>query len=414
MRPVWILRRLAFLCVVLSIIVFGGGIGWALGNNPILSFMLLGSFVIHVATRPAPRELLATLAVAAVYRAAYAAAADFRPYFGSALISWGGFLGLASLTVLLFQIQRSRGELREVLRATFVTAGALPYSWIFLAFCLGFVAHTPHSYDAYLLAFDRSLGQSLSFLFGRVLAANPLLHNLTRIVYDALPLGACCILAWNNISRVRPVRVIPMYISMMICGYGLYWLYPAAGPAFAFRAYFPHATLAKWEIIAMPLESFTAPRNAMPSLHFGAMLLLMWNSRAWPLSGRAAAALFSCGIAFATLALGEHYLIDLVVAFPFMLALQACWSHNVPFRSAARYQPLMAGIAATAAWLTALRFAIPAFLASPALAWACVLLTIAGTIWMERRLARLVWGFAQRDTAAVLAKAAMARAVHAN
>src|SRR5690242_11541665 len=145
MRPVWILRRLAFLCVVLSIIVFGGGIGWALGNNPILSFMLLGSFVIHVATRPAPRELLATLAVAAVYRAAYAAAADFRPYFGSALISWGGFLGLASLTVLLFQIQRSRGELREVLRATFVTAGALPYSWIFLAFCLGFVAHTPHS-----------------------------------------------------------------------------------------------------------------------------------------------------------------------------------------------------------------------------------------------------------------------------
>ncbi|MCU1237300.1 MAG: hypothetical protein JWP63_5267 [Candidatus Solibacter sp.] len=392
MWPVFALRRLPIVFVVLSVLLLSGGIGWALGNNSILSFMLLGSFLIHMATRPGRREWLTVLGLAVLLRTAYAAFLGFHPYFGSVLVSWGSFLGLASLVVQLIWMARVRGEARAARRITFLTTGALPYSWLILAFCLSFVTRTPRSFDAYLLAFDSSLGAPVSFVFGRYLAENALLRHLTKTVYDALPLGASCILAWNNRSRFRPVSVIPMYITMMVLGYGLYWLYPAAGPAFAYRGMFPFASPEKWQILAMGVAPFDAPRNAMPSLHFGAMLLLMWNSRSWPVAGRVAAAAFSCGIAFATLGLGEHYLIDLVVAFPFMLALQAAWSESVPLRSACRYQAMAAGGMATAAWFLALRWGLPAFLASAPLAWGCVVLTVGGTIWMERRLARVAWG----------------------
>jgi PAP2 superfamily len=392
MRPLLAFRRLLIPFVILSLVLLGGGIGWALGNNAILSSMLMGSFLIHMATRPDRAEWLAVLVLAALFRFGYPAFFEFQPYFGSSVIRWGSFLGLASLLIQLILTVRARGEARQARAVTFLTAGALPYSWVLLAFCLSFVTRTSTTYDAYLLAFDSSLGAPVSFIFGRFLAEHPLLQHLTKRVYDALPLGASCILAWNNRSRFRPVNVIPMYITMMVLGYGLYWLYPAAGPAFAYRGLFPQIAPAKWEILSMTLAPFEAPRNAMPSLHFGAMLLLMWNSRTWPAAGRVAAGAFSCGIAFATLGLGEHYLIDLVVAFPFMLAMQSLWTSSVPLGSPSRYQPIAAGALATAAWFAALRWAVPAFLSSSPLAWFCVLTTVGGTIWLERRLARLAWG----------------------
>src|SRR3954452_7413305 len=112
MRPSRALRRLCLCFVVLTVILLGGGLAWALGNNSILSFMLLGSFVIHLGARPGRAEWLAVLVLAAVLRTLYAALVGFHPYFGSVLISCGSFLGLASLLVQLLQILRSRDGLR--------------------------------------------------------------------------------------------------------------------------------------------------------------------------------------------------------------------------------------------------------------------------------------------------------------
>src|SRR6266545_2217333 len=103
------LRRLLIFLAILTIILLGGGLGWALGNNSILSFVLLGSFLIHMGTRPQRAEWLIVLALAVLLRTAYAASAEFEPYFGSTFITWGSFLGLASLSVLLVQTLRSRG-----------------------------------------------------------------------------------------------------------------------------------------------------------------------------------------------------------------------------------------------------------------------------------------------------------------
>jgi hypothetical protein len=384
-------KRLLATAVVLSLFLLGGGLTYALGNNPLLSFMLMGTFVVHMSSGPRTAERIWTVGCAVLFREIYGAAKGFHPYFGSSVVSWGGFLGLASLVILLVQMARSQGPPRKARLTTLLTAGALPYAWVIVAFSLGTITHTSRTLDANLLAFDSSLGMPFSFVLGRWLAASPLLAGLTLLVYHALPLGGASMLAWYNQSRFRPVKVIHLYLSVMVVGFAAYWLYPAAGPMYAYAGSFPWNAPAKWAILALPVAPFDAPRNAMPSLHFGAMLLLMWNSRAWPRWGRLAALCFTLAVAFSTVALGEHYLIDLVVAFPFILGMQAAWSAAVPLRAACRWQALLAGFGGTGAWFLALRWAIPLFLSFPVLAWACVAATVGGALWMERRLADEAW-----------------------
>jgi hypothetical protein len=378
--------------VAISIAALGGGLVFAIGNNGLLAFQLLGTFVIYLSGRPSRAECAVTLALATALRTTYGAIWGFQTYFGSSIICCFSFLGLASLLVLLVQTVRATSpELRRARWSTFLTAGAFPYLWIFLAFSLARVANTPRTYDPLLLAFDTSLGPSISFIFGKVLLAHPVLRDCTQTVYGAIGLAASCVLAWYHQSRWRPVKALPLYVTTMVLGYTIYWIYPAAGPAPAYQSQFPLWIPDKWQILSMPLTPFTAPRNAMPSLHFGAMLLLMWNARPWPAALRIAAALFASAVAFSTLALGEHYLIDLVVAFPFMMSIQSMWSTAVPLQDPCRYRPLIAGFLLTAAWLTALRYAIPAFLSSPFVGWVSMLSTVAATVTLETRLARLTF-----------------------
>jgi hypothetical protein len=380
------LRTPAIAFVVCSLVLLGGGLQSAIGNNPVLSFMLLGTFLIHMSVRPGRTEWIATLALAALLRFGYASLVPLQPYFLSQFIHWGSFLGLASLLAML---ARKRWRV-------FLAAGALPYSWLIVAFSLGFTTHTARTYDGLLLQFDSGLGFLPSFVLGQLLAGRPILREITHTVYVALPLGAACLLAWDlrcqRRNEPRPVRLIPMYVTTMILGYLLYWIYPAAGPTFAFASGFPNAPPGRWAILYGAIQPFTAPRNAMPSLHFGAMVLLVWNSRGWRPWARAAAMCFAAAVAFSTLALGEHYLIDLIVAFPFVMATQALWTVAVPFSSSERYGTVAAGLLATAAWLIALRWGAYLFFSWPALAWGSMAVTVAGTIWMERRLARVADG----------------------
>lgn len=384
-------QTVAVCLVMVSLVVLAPALAGPLGNNPVLSFMMWGSFLIYLASRPKMPEWVIAVLLAIGLRLAYGFFIGLNSSFGSWLINWGGFAGLASLLVMFVQAVRSRDSARATRWTTLLVAGALPYSWIVIALCLGSIAQTPRTYDALLLAFDSSLGFAPSSFLAKAIEGRPLLTDLTHTIYNALPLGASCVLAWYLESSFRPVRVIPMYITLMIGGVFLYAIYPAAGPHFAYAAGFPDHLPAKWEILAQPLAPFVAPRNAMPSLHFGAMLLLLWNSRAWRPWARIAALLFTAGIAFSTLALGEHYLIDLIVAFPVMLAVQALWTRAIPLTSPPRYRAAAAGLLATAAWLAALRWSIPTFLAYPLLAWVCVLVTVAGSIYLELTLARAAW-----------------------
>ncbi len=94
------------------------------------------------------------------------------------------------------------------------------------------------------------------------------------------------------------------------------WL-PATGPLNAIGGY-PVDAVAPQELQALLVSVIPAPRNAMPSLHLSSAIWILMIAaalrRKWVFT---LSVLFALGTAWATLALGEHYVIDLVVAMPF-------------------------------------------------------------------------------------------------
>lgn len=87
----------------------------------------------------------------------------------------------------------------------------------------------------------------------------------------------------------------------------------------------------------------------------------------------------------ATLGSGEHYFIDLVVAFPYSLAVQAAATYTLSYR-AARRVALLFGTFTTLTWLALLSYAVRIFWISPVLPWAAIVATVAPSIYLWNRL----------------------------
>jgi hypothetical protein len=124
----------------------------------------------------------------------------------------------------------------------------------------------------------------------------------------------------------------------------------------------------------------------MPSLHLAGALVIWWNSRLWPRWGRLLAGFFLWATIFSTLALGEHYLVDLVVALPFTLIFQAAWTVSVPLQQSVRRTPLVVGTMLTLAWYVLLRYGLRLFLISPVITWSLILLTVCWCLVLEKKL----------------------------
>jgi hypothetical protein len=101
---------------------------------------------------------------------------------------------------------------------------------------------------------------------------------------------------------------------------------------------------------------------------------------------RAIALLFVVLTVMATLGTGEHYFIDLVVAFPFSLMVQALCSYAQPFRCGARRNAFLFGTFVTLIWLALLSFSTTIFWSSPAVPWAMIVFTVAPSILLWNRL----------------------------
>jgi hypothetical protein len=127
-------------------------------------------------------------------------------------------------------------------------------------------------------------------------------------------------------------------------------------------------------------------RNAIPSLHMAWVLLVWWNSKGLPRWIRAIALAFVIFTVLATLGTGEHYFVDLVVAFPFALMVQALCLYTLPFRHGARGAAFIFGTFASLAWMALVSFAVPFFWVSPIISWTLVIATIVISSWLLQRL----------------------------
>jgi len=342
-------------------------------DDALAGWGMWGTFAIYVGSRPSRRDLTLTAALGLALRAAYDLAIGERGYPGSLILGMGPFLGVASLVPLVIRSVGPLSELRTHSRKSLAIIALLNYIGVSLNFYISFARIVlPHKLDYFLYNFDGSLGFQASFAAGRLLAAVPPLGALESKVYDSLGLWFGLIYAVHA-SHKLPHRVSfpKLFGAKALVGFWLYFLFPAMGPRHAFPSFPTPAGAVHSAAVAL-----TGVPNAMPSLHFAAALLVCWLSKPWkwfyPITTT-----FAVLTGLATLGLGEHYVVDLVVAFPYALAIFAFGAETPQ-----RRQPMMVASALVLGWIFYLR---TGWYYGP-LSWALAVGTVGIVLYMKQRL----------------------------
>jgi hypothetical protein len=168
-----------------------------------------------------------------------------------------------------------------------------------------------------ILSLERSLGIDPELSLDRWLAGHSTLASVISDYYDnahfIVTIGLLGYLWWFRGDIYRPLRNILVLINVL--GFVVFWLYPVAPPrlldGFTDVVASSHA-FGSWH--TGPLASEANQLAAMPSLHIAWALwctMVVWSlSRRTPV--RVAAAVYPCMTAFAVLATGNHFVLDMV------------------------------------------------------------------------------------------------------
>jgi hypothetical protein len=216
----------------------------------------------------------------------------------------------------------------------------------------------PWKYDHVLAAMDEALGITAASI------ARPL-EGFWRIPLIAIyQLMVPMMICWFFVVRSgnRRGSIVLSYVAELVTAPLLYAIFPACGPIYAFGAQWlhpPQVEAAAIKLAAMP--------NAFPSLHVGTAMVfvLLAPGKTW----RAVSLVFLACTGLATLATGEHYVIDLVAGLAF-----GCFAASVGYqkiRSALLY------LGVVLAWSLAARFGYPVLIAHPVPLRTLALLTVA-------------------------------------
>ena len=303
------------------------------------------------------------------------------------IMAWFSFLGLSSFAIMV--LRSIWNQDRRKLLYAWIPAAAFVISDYFASNMLEWTAKAhPKTLDLYLLSFDGSLRAQLAFGAGQLYARFPALHIGALIAYVGLAIPITTIFA-GRLVRFKE-GAFPAILAFLITGpIGIlfYNLFPASGPHNLFGPNFPFHPLSIVDLPRLFLEPVATqgPRNAMPSLHLAWTLLAWWYSRGLSWVERFVAFAFLALTAFATMGTGEHWFIDLVVAFPFALLMYSLCAYQVAWKDPRRMRAILGGLGVTLAWLVTLRYGTKVFWTSPIVPWALSAATIAlACIWQAK------------------------------
>jgi hypothetical protein len=348
------------------------------------AFALASVFILHMRIRPNWRD--AGMVVAGLVALAFV---DFQfMHFPQKPMAWLSFLGLSSFVVMAIRAIWAKEQTeRTLLLAAFIPAALFVGSDYFASTMLQwtFLAH-PKTLDLYLLNFDYSLRVELAPIAGQLYALHPWLHNPSLIAYVGLAIPITVVFA-GRLVRGREVA-FPAMLAFLVTGpVGVlfYNLFPACGPHAVFKQGFPFQVLPMADVQRVILEpiAISGARNAIPSLHMAWVLLALWYSRGLSWIERSIALAFLIFTIFATLGTGEHWFVDLVVAFPFALFIESACAYSISWRNPQRMAAVCFGLGTTLSWLLLLRFTPKLFWTSPLVPWAFSLGTMVLT-WVRQ------------------------------
>ena len=351
--------------------------------SPFFAMTLAAALVLHLSVRPwrdAVWVLIATLSLSIFHP-------DVRHLANpSAVVAIVSFLGLSSLLVMALEVLWCSHAQRPALLKALIPAVALAGSEWSATTLLGITDRLqPKTLDLYLYSFDCSLRIQLSFLIGQLFQRMPLLRVVSLFFYIGLPLTLVIVYAGR---LKRKLSAVPLMLAFLVTGplgVVFYNLFPANGPRYVF-SHFPFGGLTIAQAAGLYLEpiAIAGYRNAIPSLHMTWVILAWWGSRGISWTAKLIALAFVVFTILSTLGSGEHYLIDLVVAFPFALTVRAATDYVVELRETRRSLPLGIGLCMTLLWLALLRFANRMFWVSPLVPWLLVASTVIVCVAIER------------------------------
>jgi hypothetical protein len=190
------------------------------------------------------------------------------------------------------------------------------------SFMLHHAGHPP-SVDEMLLAFDRIFGYPEYFL-GRIFSSAPVIQVVAKAVYVMLVMPAVVVYLALRDGRLRR-RLCASFALMGLSGAIFYHFCPAAGPIYVFRDYPWTVPTSTPEVKFIPHLVF----NAVPSLHMAMAMLALLYSRYCSRLCQAFGWVCLVLTVLVTLGLGEHYVIDLILGVPFIVAIDSVWDRRL-------------------------------------------------------------------------------------
>jgi hypothetical protein len=388
------INRKPALRVGLTVLLFGVILGLALNRDfyndsmasAFLSLALASAVIVLAMIRRSWLDLLWVLTGGLFLAVVDLRVLGFYPVFMAGF----SFVGMAALAVLGTHTIWADGDERKLLLYGFLPAVLFVASEYMASTLLDITEKLhPKTFDLFLYSFDCSLRVQFSFLMGQLFWTWPWVRFVCLVIYLALPLPLALVYAAQlRRQKEKALAVMLAFLVTGPVGVLFYNMLPSCGPAHIFGAAFPFHPPSIADVMHMNVVPvlLKGARNAIPSLHMAWVLLVWWNSRGLARWIRAIALLFVVLTVMATLGTGEHYFIDLVVAFPFSLMVQALCSYSQPFRSGARRNAFLFGTFVTLIWLALLSFTTTIFWTSPVLPWAMIVATVAPSILLWNRL----------------------------
>jgi len=379
-----------FLTVALLVIVLVLSLNSSFYNSSMVdAFMAMalgGALVILLVVQPSWTNFASVAVCSVVLAALDYRVMGFHPRFMAAF----SFAGLSGLAVLGTRAIWARNQDRALFLYAFLPAVLFVASEYMASTLLDYTeALHPKTFDLYLYSVDSSLRVQFSFLLGQMFARYQWFRFAGLLFYIALPLPLALVYAAH--LRLNNKNAFPVMLAFLVTGpMGVlfYNMVPATGPVHIFGQGFPWHPFSTSQAMRMVLETvpLKGARNAIPSLHMAWALLVWWNSKALSRWIRVLALAFVIFTVLSTLGTGEHYFVDLVVAFPFALMVQALCLYPLPFKHGARRVAFLFGTFASLAWMALISFATPFFWISPVIPWAMVIATVSVSSLLIHRL----------------------------
>lgn len=344
-----------------------------------LAFTLAAALIVVCLARR--RDLGPLLALGALFEVARMALAVAKGVpLADSLSALGLGVWSAAMVLQLREAVRTRGAERRKALDLLLTQFALP-AGIALTFFGNSIVRVlvPTTLDPSLYVIDGLLPVPVARLVARFASDHAWAYTILSIAYHALFASFAAIILLDRRSGNHPGKFVSLVLLIGLAGFLLYFIAPGTSPQAAFydrySGVLPDPALVDLARFAAPVS---APRNAMPSLHTTYALVMLIAAARFGAGWLTLAGLFTLLTVLATMALREHYVIDLVVAVPLALATTWFLAAFDPEALTARCL-VCAGLAfaIVLAWLLIVRLGTASLREVPWLASALVLATFA-------------------------------------